>query len=183
MSLVNSRDFPGATLLRTGRVPVTTQGTVFLRSHSKGGATLTDEESDAGGGTEGSRSNGSKKRRLGREASESRGKMESRSCSIFNAWAAASGPRAPKGRKTHLHGLGSRVLSGTAPGGRHWQAGQAPYLLCTEVCPQQKAVPGCPGQRKPQGILWCPQSFRDGWGEDAGGGSDSHSAQVPGLRH
>ena len=121
--------------------------------------------------------------RLRREASESRGKMESRSCSIFNAWASASGPRAPKGRKTHLHGLGSRVPLGRAPGGRHWQAGQAPYLLCTEVCPQQKAVPGCPGHRKPQGILWCPQSFRDGWGEDAGGGSDSHSAQVPGPRH
>ena len=65
MSLVNSHDFPGATLLRAGLVPVTTQGAVFLQSHSKGGATLTDEESNAGGGTEGSRSNGSKKRSAG----------------------------------------------------------------------------------------------------------------------
>lgn len=267
MTLVNSHDSPGAALLR----PAVCQSPPRAPwSHSKGGATLTEEESHAGGGVEGSWSNGAKdKERWGRgpgfpgsslkasvhaahwlkaspprrgrglptpttlpaclplllsrppsplsrcpswykeqgriwpwpstvafpqrclEPGEGIPRQESggRPRKVGGRWspgAAASsmsGPRAPKGRKTHLHRLGSRGLSGRAPGGGHWQAGQAPYLLCTEVCPQQKAVPSCPGHRKPQGILWCPQSFRDGWGEDADGGSDRRSAQVLGPRH
>lgn len=91
------------------------------------------------------------------------------------------GQRLPGGGRHTCSGSGARAC-GWRAWQRHWQAVPASYLLCTEVCPQQEAVPGCPGQRKPQGILWCPQSFRDGQGEDACGGSDSHSAQVLGPR-
>lgn len=60
-------------------------------------------------------------------------------------------------------GLWVGALLGTQAG----SAGPLPWL-CTEVCPQQKAAPGCSGQRKPQGILWCPQSFGGGVKVEAG---------------
>lgn len=48
VTLVNSHDFPGATLPGTGHVPVTTPGALLLLSHGKGGAMLADEETGAG---------------------------------------------------------------------------------------------------------------------------------------
>lgn len=44
MTLGNSHDVPVALFLRTSHVLVTTQGATFLKPHSKGRVTLTDEK-------------------------------------------------------------------------------------------------------------------------------------------
>lgn len=69
--------------------------------------------------------------RVRREVLESRGRWSPGSCSFFNVW--AKGCQREEDTPAQAREPG---LSGRAPGGGHWQAGQAPYLLCTEVCPQ-----------------------------------------------
>lgn len=91
----------------------------------------------------------------------------SRSRTTFATWAAASRPRTPEG--------GGHTCLGLAAG----EPSPLPWLY-TKVCPQQKAAPGCSRLRKPQGILWCPQSFRGWrWGP---GWAPWRSAQVPGTQ-